>query len=432
MVSDVQARAELVLAGGPGTFSKSAARYPQGIGPTSLVSGEGCYVIGDEGRQYLDTVSALGPIILGYGHPAVTEAVMQQVQHGTSFSMLHALEVTAAETLCRLLPCADMVRWCRNGTDSTNMAVRLMRAITGKRHIIFVGYAGGGGDSYGITTDKHAGILATIAPYNHQLTWGDWNTLAATLRLIKDDLAGILVEVPPLPWGSPPGIIRTALNDYQGLAHGKGALFTLDEVVTFPRYDLHGAQGLYGVAPDLCCVSKGIANGFPLAALVGQRRYMERLNVGDIFASWTFAGETTALAACQATLTVLETTDALVNLHTQGQRYGEGLVEILARYRLPATVWGHPSRLAVRWQAMGSTTSGAVLRTWWLAEHARRGVLLGIGVIFPMVAWQDTDVTHLLAVADEVGTIMRMAIDEERLVSDCPCPVIADVLAVRS
>ena len=118
-------RANTVLAGGPGTFSKHWSRYPQGIGPEALVAGEGCYVTGSDGITYLDTVSALGPIILGYGHPAVTSAVIAEVQHGSSFSMMHPLEIEVAELLCDLIPCAEMVRFMRNGTDATSTAVRL-------------------------------------------------------------------------------------------------------------------------------------------------------------------------------------------------------------------------------------------------------------------------------------------------------------------
>ena len=89
------------------------------------------------------------------------------------------------------------------------------------------------------------------------------------------------------------------------IAHSRGALMILDEVVSFPRPGLKGSQGVYGEIPDITCISKGITNGIPLAAVVGKREYMERLNHGDIFASWTFAGETTALAACKATLELI-------------------------------------------------------------------------------------------------------------------------------
>ena len=121
-------RAQRVLAGGPGTFSKSGTRYPEGLVPQALVLGEGAYVWGDDGRKYLDTVAALGPILLGHAHPIVNKAIRAQSSRGTSFSLMHPLEVEVAELLCDALPCAEMVRWCRNGTDATHMAIRVARA----------------------------------------------------------------------------------------------------------------------------------------------------------------------------------------------------------------------------------------------------------------------------------------------------------------
>lgn len=430
-MTSLRARAEDVLAGGTGTFSKMWTRYPQGIGPFALTAGEGCYVTGDDGKTYLDTVSALGPLILGYGHPEVIRAVMEQVEHGGSFSMVHPLEIEVAERLCTLLPCADMVRFCRNGTDATSMAVRLMRAITGHQHMIFIGYFGGGMDSYGITTTKQAGILPHIARYNHQIAWNDLPSLGEALRLSRFNLAGIMVEIPALPWGAPAHEATELLDFYQHSAHTDGGLFTLDEVVTFPRFHRAGAQCVYNVLPDLCCLSKGMANGFPLAALVGQREYMTRLDRGDIFASYTFSGETTALAACKATLEVLETTDGLSCLQRHGHAYGEGLRAIFQRYDLPADVWGHASRLAVRWRDVPGLATKDVLRTFWMAEHAKRSILLGIGVVFPMTCWTQQDVDTLLGIAEDVGCVLRQHLDEQDLLRHIACPIISDVLSVR-
>lgn len=427
----LRSRAEAVLAGGTGTFSKMWTRYPHGIGPFALTAGKGCYVTGDDGTTYLDTMAALGPIVLGYGYPEVTRAVMQQVEHGTSFSMVHPLEIEVAELLCTLLPCADMVRFCRNGTDATGMAVRLMRAVTGHRHMIFIGYHGGGMDSYGITTTKHAGILPQLGLYNHQIAWDDFCALGKALYQAQDDLAGIMVEVPACVWAEPGTVTTEILAGYRDYAHTHGGLFTLDEVVTFPRFHLSGAQYVYNVLPDLCCLSKGMANGFPLAALAGQRAVMERLNTGDIFGSYTFAGETTALAACKATLEVFQTTDALGILHRRGQEYGDHLVALFQHCKLPATVWGHAPRLAVRWDDLEGSATKAELRTFWMAEHAKRGVLLGIGVIFPMVCWTKHDVEFLQEVAEDVCTVMRRQIDAHDLRSHITCPVIDDVLSVR-
>ncbi len=430
MSSDLRRRAERVLAGGPGTFSKNPSRYPQGVAPFALTSGEGAYVTSDDGRAWLDTIGALGPIILGYGHPHVTEAVIQQVEHGTSFSMLHPLEVEVGEKLCELLPCAEMVRFARNGTDATNMACRIMRA-TGRKHIIFIGYHGGAADSYGVTTDKNVGILPELAAFNHQIAWDHFFTFGQLLGRYGQDLAGIMIEVPARPWGEPSLDIQVTLDNYATSTHAVGGMVCLDEVVTFPRWSLHGAQQVYGMTPDLCCVSKGIANGFPLAALVGKHASMRRLDAGSIFASWTFAGETTALAACKATLEVLETTEALDRIHTAGRQYGNGLADLFANYAIPAEVWGHPARLAVRWQDVPGVATKTELRTLWLQEHAKCGILLGIGVVFPNAAWTQHEVDLLLDAAQAICQAMQRWLAEGSIAERLECPLIEDVLSVR-
>ena len=427
---DLRTRAEFVLAGGAATFSKHWGRYPEGIAPFGIVSGEGTHVTGTNGKTYIDTIGALGPNLLGYQYPDVTAAILYQVQQGTSFSMVHPLEIEVAELLCRLIPCAEMLRWCRNGTDATSMAVRLARAITKKDDCLFVGYHGGAMDSYGSTTDKNDGILKTVAQHNFQSSWSNIPALIHTWEAHKN-LACIMVEVPALEWDEPEETYIEGLRALQQLARTTGALFVLDEIVTWPRYHLHGAQFLYGVTPDLCTVSKGIANGLPLAALVGKREYMEYLNRNSIFASWTFAGEATALAACQATLRACEDTDALATIQALGQQFGDGIQEQLERSQLPATLYGNYARLAIKWQDVPVIATAAELRTLWLQEQAKRGVLYGIGVVFPNGAWNQPLLAYLLEQSFEVCDLIARAINNNTVKQQLECPVITDVLSVR-
>lgn len=423
-------RAERILAGGSSTFSKSWERYPAGIAPFSLVSGEGTYVTGTNGKTYLDTVGALGPNLLGYSHPVVTEAILEQVRLGTSFSMVHPLEIEVAELLCELIPCADMARLCKNGTDATSMAVRLARAITKKEDTLFIGYHGGAMDSYGSTTDKNDGILKTVAQHNFQSSWAHIPALIHTWES-HENLACIMGEVPALEWDEPEETYVEGLLALQGLAQRTGALFVLDEIVTFPRYDLYGAQGLYGITPDLCTVSKGIANGLPLAALVGKREYMQYLNRNSIFASWTFAGETTALAACKATLETCRDTDALETIRLLGTQFGYETRDYLELAQLPATVYGNYARIAVKWRDLPGIATAAELRTLWLQEQAKRGVLYGIGVVFPNSAWSWPILGTLLEKTEEVCDVMAKAVASQTVQQQLECPVITDVLSVR-
>src|SRR5262249_23073992 len=159
-----------------------------------------------------------------------------------------------------------MCRWVRNGSDATGAAIRLARAVTGKRHILMTGYHGASSnDWYAITTSQSAGVLRNIAAYSHQIAWGDFSRIRP---YVYTDLAAVIVEVPSLPWGTPIADVTATLQRYQDLAHAHGAAFILDEVVTMLRYGLGGAQTLYGVQADLVTGGKALANGLPLAVLL--------------------------------------------------------------------------------------------------------------------------------------------------------------------
>ena len=454
-------RAARVLAGCPATYSKSPQRYPAGLAPEALVSGEGAYGWSPDGRRWLDTVAALGPILLGYGHRAVEKAVVRQLARGTSFSLMHPLEVEVAELLCDLIPGAECVRFARNGKDVTEAAARLARFVTGKRHVVYCGYHGGFSD-YLITTDHPGGVLPHLVEFNHQIPWNDAEALRELFEAYRNDIAAILFEVPPEPPERTPEDTATTMRWYVDTAHQAGALAICDEVVTGLRYGLGGAQARYGVTADLATFSKALANGLPLAALTGPRDLLRHCASGATFMSTTFGGETTALAAAQAVLVTLRDTDALANLRTHGTRLLDGLRGLFYEYALPAEVWGNDARLAVRWEERDAGTkpdsatrrgaetpeapdvpvspcprvavspsSAAQLRTLWLAEMARRGILMNTGVALPMTCYTATETQALLTAAEAVCALMRQALDGGGVAAALPCAVLGDVLRVR-
>ncbi len=413
-------RAARVLAGRPATYSKSPQRYPAGLAPEALVRGAGAYVWSPDGRRWLDTVAALGPILLGYGHPAVDDAILEQLAHGTSFSLMHPIEVEVAELLCDLVPGAECCRFARNGKDVTEAAVRLARFVTGRRHVVFCGYAGGFSD-YLITTDHPGGILAHLCQFNHQVAWNDIAALRDLVEVYRNDVAAILFEVPPEPPERTPEDTATTLRWYVDTAHQARALAVCDEIVTGLRYGLGGAQALYGVQADLA-----------LAALTGPRDLLQHCASGDVFVSTTFGGETTALAAARAVLVTLRDTDALATLRMHGTRLLEGLRGLFHEYALPAAVWGNYARIAVRWaDAEDGHGTAAALRTLWLAEMARRGILLNTGVILPMTCYTTIETQALLTAAEAVCALMRQALDGCGVAAALPCAVLGDVLRVR-
>ena len=185
-------RAEKVLAGGPATLSKHPARFPQGLAPVFLDRGNGAYVWDVDGQRWIDTIAALGPILLGHDNGAVSDAAQGQAYRLTSASLSTRLEVEVAERLVEIIPGAEQVRFASNGKDITEAAVKVARYVTGKQHAIYIGYHGGFSD-YLATTDKDGGILGYLRLYNHQLPWRDLKALDTTMDSTENNLACIML-----------------------------------------------------------------------------------------------------------------------------------------------------------------------------------------------------------------------------------------------
>lgn len=425
------ARAQRVLAGGPATLSKHPARFPAGIAPAFLSHGDGAYVWDVDGHKYIDVIAGLGPILLGHDYLPVTDAVRRQAERMTSGSLPTAIEVEVAEQLVDCIPGAEQVRFASNGKDVTEAAVKLARHVTGKRHAIYVGYHGGFGD-YLITTDKNGGVLPSLAQYNHQVPFGDTTALFDVIaRECQDDLAIIMAEVPPFAWGSDIATDTLRIREYQAAARIHGALFVLDEVVTGFRYGMAGAQGYYGITADLATFSKGMANGYPLAAITGPRAIMEHFEDGRVFLSTTFGGEATALAACKATLETLRETDALERLHAYGNSFGVQAQELLEPLHGAVTLRGNAPRMVFDFAGTESVSADA-LRTLWLQELHTHGVLAGVPW-FPMTCWNTTIVQQLVAAVEAAVDVMaRVTSGADSLENVLRCPVIGQVFDARA
>ena len=193
---DLLARAERVIPSCTQTFSKGPNQWVRGVSPHYLVRGDGAWVWDVDGNKYLDYLMALGPIILGYGNPRVNEAVIRQVKGGSVFSQMHPLEVEVAEMLVDLIPCAEMVRFAKNGSDVTTGAIRAARAYTGRDHIAFCGYHGWH-DWYIGTTTRNKGVPSATSALTHSFVYND----IGSLQKIFDEYPGKLPQSLWSHWG---------------------------------------------------------------------------------------------------------------------------------------------------------------------------------------------------------------------------------------
>ena len=274
------------------TFSKSALQLPRGCAPLFLSHGDGGRVWDVDGNRYVDLICGLLPVVLGYRDPDVDAAITAQLANGISFSLATELEIELAERLVEIIPCAEMVRYGKNGSDATAAAVRLARAHTGRDRIAVSGYHGWQ-DWYIGTTTRNMGVPQAVGALTHSFPAGDCAALDTLLRRHPGDFAAVMVE--PMTALEPGGESFQALAD---VVHHHGALLIFDEVITGFRYALGGVQSLIGVTPDLACFGKAMANGMPLSAVVGRAEVMRGME--EIFFSTTFGGETLSLAAAIA------------------------------------------------------------------------------------------------------------------------------------
>ena len=387
-------RARRVIPSGTQTLSKAPSQFVEGFSPKFLRRGRGSHVWDVDGNEYIDYPMALGPILLGYDHPAVTEAVVAQVHEGTTFTLMHPLEVEVAELLVEMVPCAERVRFAKNGADATGGAIRAARALTGREHVIATGYHGYH-DWYIASTERDAGIPVANRGLIHTAPFDD---LPALERLLGEwETAAVIMEIP----GRAPseGYLQAALD----LAHRHGALLILDEIVTGFRYALGGAQELFGFVPDLACLGKGLANGYPLAAVVGLERPMRAFE--EIFFSMTYSGETVSLAAARATLGVLRTEPVLEHIWARGVELREGLERLAVGVSFGVELAGNPPRSALAFREGEGRESSTLLRGLFLQECHRRGVLFG-GPIFTTYSHTPQDIARTLEAVQ--GAFERM------------------------
>jgi glutamate-1-semialdehyde 2,1-aminomutase len=355
---------------GSQTFSKSKLVYPDNVSPLFLESGKGAIVTDPDGNQYIDFVNGLLSVMLGYGDEDVNAAVKKQLDNGVTLSLPHRLEFEVSELITQLVPCADMVRFGKNGSDSTSAAVRLARAYTGKEKIAVCGYHGWQ-DWYIGSTTRDLGVPKCVKALTHKFNYNDIASLEAIFDENNGEIAAVIME--PMNVYFPE---NDFLAEVKKLTHKHNAVLIFDETITGFRFHIGGAQTLLNVTPDLATFGKGMANGFPLSAVTGRRDIMMLME--DIFYSGTFGGETLSLAAAKATLEKLKTKKVLEHIENMGTILITGLKELLSLHNANSlfSVSGHPA-----WSflllAETNKASAQQLTSLMQQEMHARGLLCG-------------------------------------------------------
>lgn len=355
---------------GSQTFSKSKLQYPAGVSPLYLDKPiNSAEVIDVDGNVYIDFVSSLASITLGYQDEDVQNAVQKQLlETGPILTLPNKLEVEVAELLIEMIPCAEMVRFGKNGSDATAGAVRLARAVTGRSIVAVCGYHGWQ-DWYIGSTSMNLGVPQEVRNLSKKFIFNNIDSLKNLFIEYPQKIAAVILEPMNTDYPAP-----AFLEEVRDLCTQNETILIFDETVTGFRFSNGGAQELFGVYPDLACFGKGIANGYPISALVGRRELMKFAE--DIFFSFTFGGELISLAAAKATLIKLKNNEILNSIHKMGEYFLEAMNKLIHQEKIShlISISGHPSWLFLKFNISDELLLYKA-KTYILQELHQRGIL---------------------------------------------------------
>jgi glutamate-1-semialdehyde 2,1-aminomutase len=416
-------RAERVIPLGSQTFSKSRTQFPLGASPLFASRGEGAWLYDIDDNRYVDYVCSLGAITLGYCDPDVNAAVTHQLQSGVLFSLPSKLETELAEEIIARVPCAEMVRFGKNGSDATAGAVRLARAFTGRDHVAVCGYHGWQ-DWYIGSTSRHLGVPEATRALTHTVTYNDIPALEELFSSLHGEIAALIME--PMNFVEPKDNYLETVKD---ICRKNSAVLIFDEVVTGFRFAPGTAQEMLGVTPDLITLGKGLANGFPLSAVAGRADIMKLME--EVFFSFTMGGETLSLAAARACLAKQRDRNVLAALESRGRRLKEGVSKLISESGLDdcLTIYGHPS-----WTLIGftdkSNSTAFEIKTLYIQECLKRGIM-SFGVHFINFAHSDADIDQTLTAYSEIFPILKRAISDGDVRKLLECEPLVPLFKVR-
>jgi glutamate-1-semialdehyde 2,1-aminomutase len=376
----------------------------------------------------------LGPMILGHRPPKVTAAVVEQIQNrGTVFALPTAQEALLAQKIIRAVPSVEQVRLCNTGTEAVIYGLRLARAHTGRDKVIrFEGMYHGfsdavywskhpqieeaGPDHRPIAVPQGPGLSKAAGEHLIILPWNDIEALRDAVAREGDAIAAILTEPVMCNTGCilpEPGYLQ-AMRE---VADSRGIVLIYDEVITGFRLGFGGAQGLYGIKPDLSVFAKGLGGGFPVAALGGRRDIMALVADGTVSMAGTYSANGIAVAAANAALDELGAPGKYQTLFARCARFYDGLAAIFSRHGLPAYVVGLGPVLQVwfaekpirNYRDAARYANHDRFRVWW-EGMLERDVLFHPGAfenLFVSFAHSEEDIDRTLAAADDVAAQLR-------------------------
>ena len=394
--------------------------------PLCVRRAKGAYLWDEDGKRYIDYHAAFAPVILGHCYPQVIDRVAETIHEADLYGVSTTyIELALAKKIVAHVPSIEKVLICCTGSEATFHAIRLSRAVTGRRKIVkFQGCYHGWHDYVlrNVISEPQlnnawdpgsAGMLREAVENTLVCRFNSLEEVEQAFARNRGEIAAVILE--PIPHNV--GCIlpkQEFLDGLRRICDREEALLIFDEVITGFRHHIGGYQSIARVIPDLTTLGKAIANGFPIAAVGGKARYMDRFNTraeGDVFFSGTFNGHASCLAAALATVEVLETEKVHQHIYRLGDKMREGLVEIVRRRGYPCTVAGFGSVYTLYFMAGRAIVNfddllanDKVLYVRYRQELMRRGVFeipMNLKRNHLSYSHTDEDVEFSLASAEE-------------------------------
>lgn len=408
----LRARLHRLIPGGAHTYAKGDDQFPQDMAPV-IVRGKGCRVWDVDGNEFIEYGSGLRAVALGHAYPPVVEAVRRQLDFGSNFVRPSLIELECAESFLELIPNAEMVKFCKDGSDAVSGAVKLARAHTGKDMVAICGnHPFFSVDDWAIgVSGMPGGVPATTRAMTLKFNYNDLGSLEKLFDEHSGNIAAVLLEAeketPPAPG---------FFDGVRALCDRHGAVFILDEMITGFRWHVGGAQTRYGIKPDLSSFGKALANGFSVSALTGKRELMQLGGFDHdrervFLLSTTHGAETHGLAAAIATMKVYREEPVIDVLWQRGQLLADGLKAAAADAGVAnhVPILGQPCCLVFGSRDTDGQPSQP-FRTLLMQEILRRGVLATSLVV--NYSHTEADIDRTVEIFSEAFFVYRRALDE--------------------
>ena len=364
--------------------------------PAYIERAKGAYLWDLDGNRYIDYVASLAPINIGYNNERIKKRIVRQLEKGSIFSMPGANEVELSELLIEKIPCAQMVRLMKTGAEVTSAAIRAARAFTGKEMVLSHGYHGW--HDWWAAKVGQKGIPHCYGELIRDFAFNDFAALEKLVDQYEGRIAAIILT--PAEYGLEPK--DGFLQKIRTLCDAKGIVLIYDEIITGFRWALGGAQEKYAVAPDLAAFAKGIANGMPVAALVGKKEIMSVLR--DTLVTSTFASEALSIEAAIEAIHIIEEENIIDRLYAITNQLRAGLQEISEHHKVPLNLFDPTPGFKFEFQ-IDDAEKKEQFSAEFMKYSTAHGILIrkyGTEIVLcPIAATSDEDIEQTLDVFDK-------------------------------